>query len=166
MPRKPPLQAMTTWAGQLLLLGGMDINRISSARIQRHAKADLSCHSTIWVDLKGGNMRTVLLILLVALSACAMTSRLKPTMLTVPAVYVDSFPLGKVSEAEMISAFGPPDETSAIDGQKTLVYAVRKENQFLNRTFTYIFADDVVVDVIHHDSGPYDGISAKKRQNK
>jgi hypothetical protein len=50
-------------------------------------------------------MRIFLLALLVALSACSMTSRLKPTVFTVPTSYIDSFPLGTISEAAVIEKF-------------------------------------------------------------
>lgn len=111
-------------------------------------------------------MRILLLALLVALSACATTSRLKPTVFTVPTSYIDSFPLEKVSEAELLAKVGLPSETIEIDGKKAFVYEFGNKNSLLNRTFTYTFDGDVVIDVIFNDSGPYNGLSARKRQRK
>lgn len=95
-----------------------------------------------------------------------MTSRLKPTVFTVPTSYIDSFPLGTVSEAAVIEKFGPPSREIEIDGKKAFAYELGEKNSFLHRTFTYTFVDGVVVDVLYNDSGPYNGISAQKRQRK
>ena len=55
-------------------------------------------------------MRKSIFILVLALSACAAAGGLKPTIFTAPPSYLDSFPLGTITESEMISKAGPPDK--------------------------------------------------------
>ena len=109
-------------------------------------------------------MRAVILVLVAALSACAAAGGLKPTILTAPPSYLDSFPLGTVSESEMISKVGPPDKIMEIGGKKAFVYQLGEGYGI--RTFTYTFDRGVVIDVLYNDSGPYNGITAKGRQGK
>jgi hypothetical protein len=110
-------------------------------------------------------MRTKgLLLLIAALSACAAAGGLKPTIYTAPPSYLDTFPLGTVSETEMVSKVGPPDRTTEIGGKKAFVYELGEG--YGKRTFTYTFDRNVVIDVLYNDSGPYNGITAKSRQGR
>lgn len=98
------------------------------------------------------------------LSACAAAGGLKPTIFTAPPSYLASFPLGTVTEAEMIAKIGPPDKTIEVAGKKAFVYQLGKGYGI--RTFTYTFDGGVVVDVLYNDSGPYNGSTAKAAQGK
>jgi hypothetical protein len=109
-------------------------------------------------------MRKSIFILVLALSACAAAGGLKPTIFTAPPSYLDSFPLGTITESEMISKVGPPDKTIEFGGKKAFVYQLGEGYGI--RTFTYSFDGGVVTDVLYNDSGPYNGITAKSRQGK
>lgn len=119
----------------------------------------------IFVHSQGGNgMRSIFFLLIATLFGCAAAGGLKPTIFTAPPSYLDTFPLGTVSETELISKVGPPDKTIEIGGRRALAYQLGEGYGI--RTYTYIFEGDVVVDVLYNDSGPYNGITAKGRQGK
>ena len=108
-------------------------------------------------------MRRLVIAATLLFSACA-AGGLKPSIMTSPPGYLQSFPLGSVTETEMISKAGPPDRTIDIDGKKAFVYQF---GELLGvRTFTYMFERGVIADVLYNDNGPYNGSTAKKAQNK
>ena len=109
-------------------------------------------------------MRNVVIICALLLSACAAAGGLKPTIFTAPHGYLASFPLGTVTETEMIAKVGPPDKTIEVAGKKAFVYQLGEGYGI--RTFTYTFDGGVVVDVLYNDSGPYNGSTAKAAQRK
>jgi hypothetical protein len=109
-------------------------------------------------------MRTLILIVGAAIvSACASPAGgLKPSVVTVPTGYLENFPLGLVTENEMISESGPPDRTADIGGKKAYVYELGEG--YGKRTYTYIVDNGVIADVLYNDQGPYNGITARSRQ--
>lgn len=108
--------------------------------------------------------RFTVIVALIILSACAGAGGLKPSIATSPPGYLQSFPLGSVTETEMISKSGPPDRTIDFGGKKAFVYQLGEGLGV--RTFTYIFEHGVIADVLYNDNGPYNGSTAKKAQNK
>jgi len=109
-------------------------------------------------------MSRLLVIVTLILSGCAGAGGLKPSIATSPPGYLESFPLGSVTETEMISKSGPPDRTIDIGGKKAFVYQMGEGLGV--RTYTYIFERDVIADVLYNDNGPYNGSTAKKAQSK
>ena len=109
-------------------------------------------------------MSRLFVIVALILSACAGAGGLKPSIATSPPGYLESFPLGSMTETEMISKSGPPDRTIDIGGKKAFVYQLGEGLGV--RTYTYIFEDGVIVDVLYNDNGPYNGSTAKKAQSK
>jgi len=96
------------------------------------------------------------------LSSCLAAGGLKPTLGTSPPSYLESFPLGTVTETEMISVAGPPDWTYTVSGKHAFVYQLGDRDGI--RTFTYLFDHGVVVDVLYNHSGPHDGSTARSQQ--
>lgn len=86
----------------------------------------------------------------------------KPTIFTAPPRYLDSFPLGTVTEEDLINNLGIPGDSYKLNGKTYLSYEIAKSG----RKFVYVLSNGVVTDVVYHDQGPYNGASAKKRQNK
>jgi hypothetical protein len=107
-------------------------------------------------------MRLGVLMIMVLISVNAIAAGLKPSVMTMPPKYLSSFPLGTLSESDMLSKVGPPDRTLEIDGKKVFVYQLGQGYGL--RTFTYTFDGGVVVDVLYNDSGPYNGMTAKQKQ--
>lgn len=88
----------------------------------------------------------------------------KPTIFTIPPSYLDSFPLGSVTKDELISNLGVPDKSSELDGKTYLAYELGEG--YGKRQYVFEISNGIVTDVRYHDQGPYNGSSAKKRQNK
>ena len=111
-------------------------------------------------------MRALVVLLATAiLSACAVGGGgLKPTIMTSPTNYLDTFPVGKVTEAEIVAQVGPPDRTTEIGGKKALVYELGEG--YGKRTYSYIIDKGMVVDVLYNDQGPYNSSTATARQTR
>jgi len=86
----------------------------------------------------------------------------KPTIFTIPPRYLDSFPLGTITEENLIDNLGIPSDSYKLNEKTYLSYEIAKSG----RKFVYVLFDGVVTDVVYHDQGPYNGASAKERQNK
>lgn len=99
------------------------------------------------------------------LISCTAAGGLKPTIFTQPPGYLESFPLGSLTETDLQIKIGPPDRTTEIMGKKALVYQLGKGYGL--RTFTYILdTKGIVEDVLYNDSSPYNGLTAKSLQSK
>ena len=88
----------------------------------------------------------------------------KPTIMSDPLSYLDSFPLGKVTKENLINNLGIPDKTSDLEGK--IYYSYELGEGWGKRQYVYELTDGVVTDVRYHDQGPYNGSSAKQRQSK
>lgn len=86
----------------------------------------------------------------------------KPTLATSVPSYLDTFPLNQVSKDALIQTVGLPDKSSKIDGKVYLSYEMG--TGFGKRQWIYEITDNIVSNVRYHDSGPYNGMSAKTRQ--
>ena len=104
----------------------------------------------------------IFLLLSIILCGCV-AGGLRPTIATYPAGYVERFPLNTVTEAELLAKIGPPNQKMKIDGKQAFVY--RMGEDYGVRSYTYIFENGVVSDVIYNDNGPMNGISASQKQS-
>lgn len=113
------------------------------------------------------NKAFVCIVLALVVYGCAtpsMSGFSKPTILTNPLSYLDSFPLGLVTKDEIISNLGVPDKSSGLDGKTYLAYELGEG--YGKRQYVFELSNGIVTDVRYHDQGPYNSSSAKKRQNK
>ena len=106
-------------------------------------------------------MRYLVLISFFLLTACA-AGGLRPSIMTSPTGYLQHFPVGQVTEAQMIQKAGPPTRYAEIQGHRAMVYEVGRGYGL--RTFTYILDDGKVADVLYNDNGPYNGLTASTEQ--
>ncbi|MFH1984159.1 MAG: hypothetical protein ABIL58_20150 [Pseudomonadota bacterium] len=109
-------------------------------------------------------MRFLMIVCVIFFVSCTAAGGIKPTVYTAPPSYLKTFPLGQITEKEMIMKAGPPNRTIEIDGKKAFVYDLGEVMGA--RSFTYIFENGVVDDVLYNDMGQYNGITAKQYQGK
>jgi len=104
----------------------------------------------------------LILTALLLLSACT-AGGLRPTLFTIPPSYLKSFPLGSITEDDLLVRIGPPENRiTGPRGLTSIVYSVGSE--YGRKTFTYVMKDGFVADVIYNDNGPYNGTRASKTQ--
>jgi hypothetical protein len=115
--------------------------------------------------------RMLLFLIFILLVASCVPSTLikkgkisKPTMSTKPFSYLDSFPLGEVIKLELYINLGVPDRKSGSHGNIYYSYELGKGDR--KREYMYVIKNDIIVDVIYKDQGPYSGSSARDRQKK
>ena len=87
----------------------------------------------------------------------------KPTIMTNPPSYLQSFPLNSMTQDQLIQDLGVPDKSIEIGDQLYLSYELGEG--WGEREYIYVLEDDVVIDVRYNDQGPYNGSSARKIQN-
>ncbi|HUK57467.1 MAG TPA: hypothetical protein VLY20_12510 [Nitrospiria bacterium] len=109
-------------------------------------------------------MRNLAVLVALFLVSCAGAGGLKPSIYTAPPSYLESFPLGSVTETEMTLKSGPPDKIIEIEGKRAVVYQLGEGHGL--RTFTYIIEGGVITDVLYNDNGPYNGSTAKQMQKR
>lgn len=113
---------------------------------------------------KDCNKKTLaLLIVVVFLNACTPAGGVRPTMFMSPTNYLKNFSLNTLSEDDMLKKAGPPDREFTLGGKRALTYKVNKDG---NMTYTYIFENGVVSDVIYNENGILNGRSSKGEQQK
>lgn len=100
-------------------------------------------------------------IFLFALTACTAAPGARPTAFNYPPTYLKSFPIGSMSEDQMIDKMGPPDKVLDVGGKHRLVY---NANQAGNMTYTFIFDNGLVSDVIYNERGGLNGQTARTLQ--
>ena len=86
----------------------------------------------------------------------------KPTVMTNPPSYLQSFPLNSVTQDQLIQDLGLPDKSIEIGDQLYLSYELGEG--WGAREYIYVLENNVVTDVRYNDQGPYNGSSAKKMQ--
>jgi hypothetical protein len=87
----------------------------------------------------------------------------KPTIMTNPPSYLQSFPLNSVTQDQLIQDLGVPDKSIKIGDQLYLSYELGEG--WGEREYIYVLEDNVVIDVRYNDQGPYNGSSARKIQS-
>ncbi len=105
-------------------------------------------------------MSRFIIIITIFLYGCV--GGLKPSILTMPPSYLSSFPLNTITEEEMMFKSGPPDKNIKIGDKKAMVYQMGEH--LGKRTYTYILDNDLIIDVLYNDDGPYNGSTARKIQ--
>ncbi len=95
--------------------------------------------------------------------ACAPAGGIRPTMFSMPPTYLSSFPLNQLTETEMMVKAGPPDDVITYGGKRALVY--RFGEMAGKRSFTFLLDEDLIVDVVYNDNGPYNGTTAQQYQS-
>ena len=81
-----------------------------------------------------------------------------PTVMTIPTVYLRTIELNKTSIVEVVDKLGNPTNETETDGLLYLSYYLGKG--YGERQYIYIFRNDLLVDVVYKDQGPYSGIKA------
>ena len=104
-----------------------------------------------------------LALALFVLSGCTPAGGIRPTKFSNPSSYLQTFPLGEITEKDMLAQVGPPDRVVEFGGKKAWVYRVQESG---NRTFTYIFGGATVGDVVYNENGGLNGASAREEQRK
>lgn len=101
-------------------------------------------------------------LLLLTLAACASTGG-RPNVFTDPKGFLAAYPLGTVTEDQLLEQMGPPDHTSDLAGKRIAVYTVGKD--FGLRTYSFILKGGVVMDVMYADSlDHYDAAAMQGKQ--
>ena len=108
---------------------------------------------------------SIIFVLVIVTIGCAVLKH-KPSLFTYPPNYLRTFPLDQFSETDLLIKIGPPLRNIEIGGGRAFVYKIAKSVTQVERTFTYIFKDGFVHDIIYNDDGPYNGMSARKLQGK
>jgi hypothetical protein len=110
----------------------------------------------------------VVLAMVLSLSGCGMGYGLRPASdFFHPPSYLADFPLGTVTETELLAKVGPPDRTLDMGGKFGFVYDHNKANRYvgnIRRQFTYIMVNGVVDDVLYTDDSVCNGSTARKVQ--
>jgi hypothetical protein len=109
----------------------------------------------------------IVVVMSLLIAGCAATNKdgySKPTIMTNPLSYLDSFPLGKVSKESVIGNLGIPDKTSEFEGKT--YYSYELGEGYGKRQYVYELTNSIVTDVRYNDQGPYNGSSAKQRQSE
>lgn len=104
-------------------------------------------------------------VLLVACATFDPGHLVKPTLTTHPGNYLETVGLDRHSQSDVLSRFGPPDQTTEAADMEFWSY--RLSDGGARRTFVYVFDGDVLHDVRYQESGlpgPYDGMSARDVQ--
>lgn len=86
----------------------------------------------------------------------------KPTIMTNPPSYLESFPLNSVTQGQLVQDLGVPDKSINVGNQTLLSYEVGEG--WGEREYIYVIEDDVVTDVRYNAQGPYNGSSASEMQ--
>ncbi|WP_155903242.1 hypothetical protein [Marinobacter gelidimuriae] len=107
-----------------------------------------------------------LIIVVIILSGCASVGPNgsgKPTIMTNPPSYLQSFPLNSITQDQLIQDLGVPDKSIEIGDQLYLSYQLGEG--WGEREYIYALEDNLVTDVRYNDQGPYNGSSARQIQN-
>lgn len=107
--------------------------------------------------------RLVICLLFVVLSGCA-SSGLRPSVFTSVPRYLAAFPIGTLSEADLVAQVGPPARSVDYPAGRGLVYEVGEGYGL--RTYTYIVKGGVVSDVLYNDNSSWNGKTAKTERGK
>ena len=109
-------------------------------------------------------MKYLLITLLLMLAACATPPDIRPGKFTSPTKYLQGFPVGKMTEQQLIDKIGAPDNQVEIGGHTLLVYY-----PFPNQTspsYSYIVENGMIADVRYNERGSLNGITAISEQTK
>lgn len=86
----------------------------------------------------------------------------KPTIYTSPPKYLETVGLNEFTKDEVLAEVGVPDKKQTLRGQDHWSYELGESAG--ERTYTYIFEDDELVNVRYNDQGPYNGTTAREAQ--
>lgn len=106
------------------------------------------------------------LVVLLSITGCASVSKegiSKPTIYTSPTSYLENFPLGSITEENLINHLGLPDKSTQLNGKSYYSYEVG--SGYGERQYIYEVSGGIVTNVRYNDQGMYNGSSAKKIQN-
>jgi hypothetical protein len=108
-------------------------------------------------------MKLAYILLALILVGCA-SADVRPHKYTYPPAYLQNFPLGSLDETALVARLGPPDSTVTVGGRQMYVY---KPNSVVNSiSYSFIFENGVVSDVLYTERGTLNGITAKQEQGR
>ena len=112
-------------------------------------------------------MKAIAICLILVLVGCASQSKGglgKPSIFSSPVTYMETVGLGMYTRDDVMNVMGNPHTVSNLHGNEYWGYFLGQD--YGERTYTYIFDGDLLVDVRYNDNGPYNGMTAKQRQGK
>ena len=83
----------------------------------------------------------------------------RPSLSTYPRPYLKSFPLDKISEAELIEYVGMPDKTYSSGSAKYFTIDIGSKNSNGKIEYTYIISSGVVHNVTYVNAGNFFGVT-------
>lgn len=86
----------------------------------------------------------------------------RPSISTNPRSYLRSFPLGKISEDEIMNYVGAPTRTAESGGKRYLTYDVATSHNSGVLEYTYVVQGGVVQDVTYTNAGNFFGAIQKE----
>ena len=112
-------------------------------------------------------MKAIVFVLIFFLMGCASQSQGglgKPSIFSSPVSYMETIGLGVYTREDVMRVLGNPHNVTDMGDKEYWGYFMGQD--YGERTYTYIFQGDLLVNVRYNDNGPYNGLTARKSQNK